>query len=51
MRECIALVKYGVPFDVAFSVSNDMRVAWLIIFGEIDGGEFDWGAITWKKRE
>lgn len=51
MRECLALVKHGIPFDVAFSLTNDTRVAWNIICGEIDGGEFDWSALEFKKRK
>lgn len=42
LREALALVKQGIPFDVAFSLDNDTRVAWLIICGEQDGFVFDW---------
>jgi hypothetical protein len=43
------LVGRGVPFDVAFSLSNDERVAWIIIYGEIDGGIFNWQTGQWEK--
>lgn len=43
-------MKQGIPFDVAFSLSNNERVAWLIICGEIDGGEFDWSTGNWRDR-
>jgi hypothetical protein len=45
----LALVKQGVPFDVAFSLPNDERVAWLIICGEIEGGKFNWSTAEWEK--
>jgi hypothetical protein len=51
MRECIALVSYGVPFDIAFSVPNEIRTGWLIIFGELKGGVFDWGSGQWVERK
>jgi hypothetical protein len=32
----------GVPFDVAFSADDDLRIAWCIIVGELDGrGKFN----------
>ena len=48
MRECFRLLKYGVPFDVAFSIPNNLRVAWLIIGGEAEGKVFDWSNLDWK---
>jgi hypothetical protein len=39
-----------VPFDVAFSVSPDDCMAWLIIFGELDGGKWDWSSMRWSKQ-
>jgi hypothetical protein len=50
VRECLALVKFGVPFDVAFSVSNNIRVAWLIMFGELEGGHFNWSSLRWDEK-
>ncbi len=35
---------------MAFNLSNDMRVAFLVIFGEMAGGEFDWGSGKWAER-
>jgi len=45
----LALVKNGVPWHVAMSLSNEERVAFCIMFGELDGGVFDWGALSWRK--
>jgi hypothetical protein len=50
LRECVALVRRGFPPDWAFSLSNDMRVAFLVILGDLDGGVFDWSSGTWKER-
>jgi hypothetical protein len=50
LKECLALVKHGVPFDVAFSLSNDNRVAWNIICGEIDGGKFNWTTLNFENQ-
>jgi hypothetical protein len=47
----LALVKAGVPFDVAAALAPHERAAWLIILGELDGGRFDWKAMRWAKRD
>jgi hypothetical protein len=39
-----------VPFDVAFSLPADERLAWVVVFGTLDGGEYDWQALRWKER-
>jgi hypothetical protein len=39
-----------VPFDVAFSLAPEDRLAWVIALGRLDGGEFDLAAMTWKER-
>jgi hypothetical protein len=48
--ECCRLIKHGVASDLAFSLSNNARGAMLIIFGELDGNEFDWKSGKWKKK-
>lgn len=50
LRECLLLVKNGVPFDVAFSLPPVDREAWIIIFGELAGGKFDWGRMDWVRE-
>lgn len=45
------LVKYGVPFDVAFSLDDETRTAWCIIFGQMEGNKFDWEAGKWIERK
>lgn len=49
MRQALWLVKNGVPYDVAFSLPAEERVAYMIIFGELEGGKFDWARMDWEK--
>jgi hypothetical protein len=55
LRECLALIKQGVPWKVVFGeelsgpLSNDERLAYLIMFGEMDGGTFNWSTGKWEK--
>jgi len=44
-------VKNGVPFDVAFSWPDDWALAAHVIFGQFDGGEWDWRERKWVKRD
>jgi hypothetical protein len=43
-------VKQGVPFDVAFALYPEEAMGWSVIFGEIDGGTFDWGNMSWVRE-
>lgn len=36
------------PFDVAFSLPADERLAWVVILGTLDGRHFDWQSQSWK---
>jgi hypothetical protein len=51
LSDRLYLVNKGIPFDVAFSLDDEMRMAWVVIFGTHDGGEFDWTTMSWKKRD
>jgi hypothetical protein len=42
------LVKNGVPFDVAFSLLEEERLAWIVALGTLEGREFDWQICRWK---
>ncbi len=44
------LVKNGVPFDVAFALDPDEMLAYTVIFGEFEGGNFDWDELRWRER-
>ena len=45
--DCLYLVRNGVPFDVAFSLSAVRRTAYVIALGTLDGHTFDWSAFEW----
>jgi len=38
-----------VPFDVAFSLPEDERLAFIVALGTLDGREFDWAVMRWKE--
>jgi hypothetical protein len=44
------IVKNGVPWDVALGLDSIERMAFVVIFGGFEGGEFDWSSQQWKKR-
>lgn len=43
------LVQNGVPFDVAFSLGAEERLAWVVALGELAGRRWDWGAMCWAQ--
>jgi hypothetical protein len=47
LAEALFLVKNGVPFDIAFSLPHDERLAYIVVFGMLDGRRFDWDSLTW----
>jgi hypothetical protein len=51
LRSCLYLVKNGVPFDVAFSLEQHEVTAYCIVFGILDGDEWDWSAMAWKPQK
>ena len=46
--DSLYLVRNGVPFDVAFSLEEAERRAWIVVIGELDGMAWDWGAMQWR---
>jgi hypothetical protein len=46
--DCLFLVKNGVPFNVAFSLEPDERMAYVVILAEMRGETFDWDASRWE---
>ena len=46
--DCLFLVKSGVPFDVAFSLDPEMRLAFCVIFGVLGGRVFNWDRMDWE---
>lgn len=47
--DCLYLVRNGVPFDVAFCLPADERLAWVVAMGRFEGLEFDWATRRWKR--
>jgi hypothetical protein len=39
-----------VPFDVAFSLPEDERLAFAVALGTLEGRVFDWSALRWKEE-
>jgi hypothetical protein len=39
-----------VPFDVAFSLPEDERLAFVVVLGTLEGRVFDWPSLSWKDR-
>lgn len=48
IRECMWLVRHGVPFDVAFRLDDITRTAFSIIVSEQGGSVFDWNAMRFR---
>lgn len=44
-------MKNGVPYDVAFSLPPADVAAYAIIFGELEGQEFDFNRMAWKEKK
>jgi len=42
------LVMNGVPFDVAFSLDDDERLAYVVIIGTLKGLRYNWAARRWE---
>lgn len=38
------------PFDVAFSLPEDERVAFVVALGTLEGRLFDWNAMRWEDK-
>ena len=51
LKHRLWLVKNGVPYDVAFSLSKTDATAYGIIMGEFEGGEFDYHCMSWKDKK
>jgi hypothetical protein len=44
-------VKNRVPWDVVFGLDAEERFAYVVIFGQLAGGEFDFTTGRWKVRD
>lgn len=51
MRQCLWLVKNGIPFDVAFALDDVKRTAWSIMFSEMESGKtYNFASMTYEAR-
>lgn len=48
VRECLWLVKNGVPFDVAFGLDEITRTGWCIVFSEMEGAKFSFATMSYE---
>jgi hypothetical protein len=49
-KNVLALIKNGIPFDVAFNLEWPEIIGWLVIFGEIEGQKFNWSTMKWIEK-
>lgn len=45
----MALIKNGVPEEIAWELTPSERLARIVVFGQLDGGDFDWDRLKWKE--
>ena len=43
----LELLRHGVPFDVAFALPPDERLAWVVAANELEGRRWDWDRMEW----
>lgn len=49
--EALFLIKNGVTPDLAFSMKPAFRRAAVIVYGQMNGGKFDFDAWRWQERD
>jgi hypothetical protein len=49
LRDALFLVSKGVPYSQAMGMSPTKRLAMCIVFGEQEGGTWDWDEMRWRK--
>lgn len=52
MRECLWLVRNGIPFDIAFGLDEKKRTAWAIVFSEFESGKtYNWNTMDFEEAK
>lgn len=51
MRECVALIKFGISEERAYTMDQGERIAYLVMFGEMEGGKFNWESMAWVRAD
>lgn len=42
-------MRSGIPFDVAFALDQQQRIAWSVIFSEFESGKkFNWATLKYE---
>ncbi len=49
LKDCLWLVSNGVPYDIAFSLPEDERLAYVVILAEFQGLTFNWSKGQFEK--
>lgn len=44
-------MKNGIPFDLAFQLDDETRAGFCIVFGELEGGRFNWDSMSFEKDD
>jgi hypothetical protein len=51
LRDALYLVSKGVPYGKAMRMSPARRLAYVVIFGELEGGKWDQARGRWEERD
>lgn len=46
----LRLVSHGVPWDTAWKLTPTKRLAFIVAFGENEGGTFNWRTMAWERK-
>jgi hypothetical protein len=49
--DSLYLCRNGVPFDVAFSLGPEERLAFVVALGTLEGRVFDFERMGWREAE
>ena len=51
MMQVASLIKNGIDIDVAMALNPDEALAWAVMFGELEGGVWNWDTLSWVERD
>jgi hypothetical protein len=50
LLDCLYLVNFGVPYDVAFGLDEAERMAYVVACGTLGDLSFNWHKLRWDDR-
>jgi hypothetical protein len=50
MMSVAGLVKNGLPLDYIETLNDAEILAWTVCFGQLEGSEFDWHQMKWRRE-